>query len=62
VASRQRNYQRLLEFGLDWLNQQAQAKYGSNFAELDEETREARGCAARLDISFEPPSVAASRR
>ena len=41
VANKQRDYQRLLELGLDWLNKQAQAEYGRNFPELDEGKREA---------------------
>jgi hypothetical protein len=42
VAARERrDYQRLLEWGLDWLNSQAQARYGRNFAESDAPGRDA---------------------
>jgi hypothetical protein len=42
VAARERReYQLLLEWGVDWLNNQAQARYGRNFAESDEAGREA---------------------
>ena len=40
VARGQRNYQRLLEFGLHWLNEQARGNYGRSFPELDERNRE----------------------
>ena len=41
VARGHRNYQRLLDLGLDWLNMQARAKHGRNFPELAEGDREA---------------------
>ncbi|MGD2083834.1 MAG: gluconate 2-dehydrogenase subunit 3 family protein [Chromatiales bacterium] len=41
VAGKQRDYQRLLQLGLDWLNAQARAQYGRDFPRLDDEGREA---------------------
>jgi hypothetical protein len=41
VAKGQRDYQRLLGLGLDWLNMRARAKYGRNFPEVHEGGREA---------------------
>ena len=41
VAARERReYQLLLEWGVDWLNNQAQARHGRNFAEVDEAGRD----------------------
>lgn len=41
AASERHDYQRLLGWGLDWLNDQAQARYGRSFAESDESSRDA---------------------
>jgi hypothetical protein len=41
VAMGQRDYLRLLELGLDWLNRRAREKYGRSFPELDEDGQEA---------------------
>lgn len=41
VAKGQRDYERLLDLGLAWLNRQARSNYGRNFPELDESGREA---------------------
>jgi len=41
VASGQRDYQTLLEWGLDWLNRRAREQYGREFPELEEGNREA---------------------
>src|SRR5262249_10956273 len=41
AARERRDYQRLLESGLAWLNDQAQAKYGRSFAASDESGRDA---------------------
>ena len=41
VASERKDYQRLLQWGAEWLNQRARARYGRAFPALDEESRDA---------------------
>lgn len=41
AARERREYQQLLDWGVAWLNNQAQARHGRNFAELDEAGRDA---------------------
>ena len=41
VAKSERDYQRLLERGLDWLNTRARANFGEDFRDLDDGKREA---------------------
>ena len=52
VASGRNDYQRLLRWGVEWLNRQARAQYGRDFQALNEESRDGivrEAAAARAD-------------